>query len=64
MITEWELWACANYFVREHGEDAPIVAAMRADELLAEGNLEGMRVFQRIVRRINQLLEESPGALH
>ena len=57
MITKWELWACANHYIREHGEDAPIVAAMRADELLAEGELEGACTFQSIVWRINQLLE-------
>ena len=61
MITQWELWACANHYIREHGDDAPIVAAMRADELLAEGDLDGSRTFQSIVRRINQLLEGSSG---
>ena len=64
MITEWELWACANHYIREHGEDAPVIAAMRADELLAEGDLEGSRTFQSIVRRINQLLEGPRGAVN
>ena len=64
MITEWELWACANHYIREHGEDAPVIAAMRADELLAEGDLEGARTFQSIARRINELLEGPSGALH
>lgn len=64
VITEWELWACAHHYIREHGEDAPIIAAMRADELLAEGDLAGSRTFQSIVRRINQLLEAPTGQLH
>lgn len=64
MITEWELWACANHYIREHGEDAAVLAAMRADELLAEGDLDGSRTFQSIVRRINELLEGPSGALH
>ena len=64
MITECELWSCANHYIRQHGEDAPIVAAMRADELLAQGDLEGSRTFQSIVRRINQLLEAPSGALN
>ena len=64
MITEWELWACANHYVREHQADAPIVAAMRADELLAQGDMDGARNFQAIVRRINQLLETPTGLLH
>lgn len=65
MISEWELWACANHYVARHGADAPIIAAMRADELLAEGDLGGARTFQAIVRRIEQLLDErAPTSLH
>lgn len=64
MISEWELWVCANHYIREHGEDAAIIAAMRADELLAEGDMAGLRTFQAIVRRINQLMEKSAGSLH
>jgi hypothetical protein len=64
MITEWELWACAHHYIREHGEDAPIIAAMRADELLAAGDLDGFRTFQSIVRRIGQLLDGPGGALN
>jgi hypothetical protein len=64
MIPEWEIWACANHYIMQHGEDAPIIAAMRADELLSEGDLEGARTFQMIVRRINELLEPPSGALH
>jgi hypothetical protein len=64
MLTEWELWACANHFVEKHQADAPIMAAMRADELLAEGDFDGVRAFNAIVRRINQLLEEPVGRTH
>ena len=60
MISEWELWACSNHYIQRFAEDAAIMAAMRADELLAEGDMEGVRIFQRIVRRINQLQQE-PG---
>jgi hypothetical protein len=36
---------------------------MRADELLAQGDLEGAKTFQAIVLRINDLLEK-PRALN
>ena len=39
MLTEWELWACANEYIRQHGFDAPIHAAMPADELLESGDV-------------------------
>jgi hypothetical protein len=63
MLTNWELWACANHFISKHQADAPIIAAMRADELRAEGDLEGARNFQAIVTRINLLLDVPAGPL-
>jgi hypothetical protein len=64
MLPEWELWACAHHYIKQHADDAPILAAMRADELLAAGDLDGARNFQAIVRRINRLLEQPTGKLH
>lgn len=63
-ITEWELWACAQHYVIQHGEDAPIQVAMRADELLAEGDIAGARTFTAIVRRIERLLAPPEGTRH
>jgi hypothetical protein len=63
VLAEWELWACAQHYIKRHLDDAPIHAAMRADELLAQGDLEGAKTFQAIVRRINQLLK-TPEALN
>ena len=53
-LTEWELWACANECIRQHGLDAPIYAEMRADELLEQGDLDGAQNWRLIVHRINQ----------
>lgn len=64
MLSEWELWACANLYVKNHGEDAPILAAIRADELMEQGELDGAANFRAIVRRINQLLAKPSGPLH
>jgi hypothetical protein len=43
MLSEWELWACAQHYVKRHGEDAAVMAAFRCDELLAAGDTEGVR---------------------
>ena len=64
VISDWEIWACANHYITKHGEDAPIIAAMRADELMSECDMQGARTFQMIVKRINQLLEPPSGPLH
>ncbi len=41
----------SGVLVKQHGEDAPIHAAMRADALLEAGDLEGCAVFKRVRRR-------------
>ncbi len=40
------------------GEDAPIEAARRADELAADGDMEGRAVWLRIVKVVEELLAE------
>lgn len=64
MLSEWELWACAQHYVTEHGEDAGVMAALRCDELLDACDYEGARNFQAIIERINRLLETPAGPLH
>ena len=60
MIDDREIWACANLLVRQHGENAWFVAARRADELLAQGEMEGHRTFRRILARIKELEAMKP----
>jgi len=67
MNSEREIYAAANTYIREHGEDAVIHAAMRADALLDAGDLEGQSVWLRVIEAIKALLSASapPGsALH
>jgi hypothetical protein len=61
VLTEWELWACADEVIRQHGLDAPIFAAMRADKLLEQGEMDGAANWRLIVKRINELLAEPAG---
>ena len=64
VLTEWELWACANETIKQHALDAPIFAAMRADELWEQGDEDGARAWRQIVKRINELLAPTPGLLN
>lgn len=44
-----------------HGhEDAPIHAAMRADEMLEKGDLDGYAVWKRIVKAVEELVRVEP----
>jgi hypothetical protein len=63
MIEERELWACASHYLRRHGAEARSVVALRIADLRAGGELEGARVFARILDRIEQLEARAPGGL-
>ncbi len=56
MTTDIDIYASANELIKQHGEDAPIHAAMRADELLEAGNMDGASTWKRIIRAIDELL--------
>lgn len=56
MTSDADIWRTANLLVKQQGEEAPIHAAMRADELLAAGDLDGLAVWKRIAKAIDELL--------
>jgi hypothetical protein len=56
ILFDWEMWACANEQLRQHGENAAIFAAIRADELLEEGDQDGLHNWLLIIDRIEQLV--------
>lgn len=66
MIAEKEIWACAATIIKQYGDAAGFHAAQRADELIAQSDIEGQRTWLRILERVNQLEEMQPptGALN
>ncbi len=62
MTSDLDVYRSANKLIEQHGEDAPILAAMRADELMETGDMDGQTVWLRIVKAVEDLLsEERPG---
>ena len=59
MNRDKEIYGVANVCIREHGEDAVIEAAMRADALLEVGDLDGRNVWLRVIEAIRVLLTRS-----
>ncbi len=55
MIPDLDIYRSAQALVKQHGEDAPIEAAMRADAMLEKGDLDGYAVWKRIVRAVEEL---------
>jgi hypothetical protein len=55
MIADPDIFRAAKLLIEQHGNDAPIRAAQRADELLDEGDLDGAMVWRRILEAIEEL---------
>lgn len=58
MPSEIDIYRSAKLLIDQHGEDAPIFAAMRVDGLAAAGDLEGSGVWRRVLRAIKVLTED------
>ena len=52
MTPDLDIWRATNLLIRQHREDAEVVASRRADELLERGDWEGRLVWLRIRRAI------------
>jgi len=60
MIPDLDIYRSAQVLVREHGQDAPIHAAMRADAMHEAGDLDGYAVWKRILRAAEELQRAEP----
>ncbi len=56
MIPDLDIYRSAQVLVKQHGQDAPIQAAMMADAMLEKGGLDGYAVWKRIVKAAEDLL--------
>ncbi len=55
MTSDLDIYRSANELIKQFGDAADIEAAMRADECLAAGDMEGDAVWRRIVKAIEEL---------
>ncbi len=61
MIPDLDIYRSAQVLIKQHGQDAPIHAAMRADAMLEKGDLDGCAVWKRILRAVEELQGTAPG---
>ena len=65
MTPDLDIYRSASLLVKQHGDDAPIHAAMYADERLDEGDMDGKLVWLSILAAVKELLAKEPeGAVH
>lgn len=55
MADQIDIYRSANLLIREHGSNAAIQAAMRADDMLTSGDVDGALTWKRIVVAIDEL---------
>ncbi len=60
MPSEIDIYRSANVLIDQHGEDAPIFAAMQADKRAEAGDREGRRVWLRVLSAIEELHRVRP----
>ncbi len=61
MLSDLEIYRAAHATISRYGDDAGLHAAQRADELMAAGDMEGRRVWQRIEEAIDELQRTALG---
>ncbi len=64
MTLDIDIWRAANLIMKQHGENAEILAAQRADLMLERGDREGRFVWLRIRRAIAELQAAPTGPAH
>lgn len=60
-MRDLDIYRAANLPIQQYADRAPTHAAMRADELLDAGDLDGAAVCRRVIRAIEELQRKEPG---
>ncbi len=55
MVSNLDIYRSAHELIKQFGDAADIEAAMRADERLVAGDMDGRAVWLRIVKAIEEL---------
>ena len=58
MTSYIDIYRSANELIKQYGDAADIEAAIRVDERVATGDMEGEAVWLRIVKAVEELLSE------
>jgi len=56
-----DIYRTASVLIREHGEEADLVAPQRADTFLEFGAMAGSAVRRRVLKAVKEIQREQPG---
>ncbi len=60
MTSDLDIYRSAKLLIDQHGEDAPIFAAMQADTRMEACDLDGYAVWKRILDAVSEPLDKKP----
>ncbi len=60
VISDLKIYGSAQLIVDQHGDEAPIFAAMQADNKLERGDMESMVAWHRILAAVRVLVRPRP----
>ncbi len=55
MTSDLDIFRTASVLIREHGEDAALEVAQRADAMLEKGAINGQRVWKRVLAAVKEI---------
>ncbi|MSO92222.1 MAG: hypothetical protein EXQ86_02335 [Rhodospirillales bacterium] len=58
MATNSEIYRAADLLIKEFGELAAVGAVVKVDQFEREGNVEGHAVWTRILKAVEELLDD------
>ncbi len=62
MTTDLDIYRSAKLLIDQHGDEAPIHVAMRADAMLDKGDLDGKAVWLRVLKAVTELQDRVPNS--
>ena len=60
MTSDLDIYRSAKLLIDQRGKDAATEAAMRADSMLEKGDMDGKRVWVRVVKAVEELQRTEP----
>ncbi len=55
MTSGLDIYRSAQVLIREHGDDAGLEAAQRANAMLERGDMEGAAVWRRVLKAVEEM---------
>ena len=60
MTSDLDIYRTASVLIREHGDEADLVAAMRADSFLDDGDIDGSAIWKRVLKAVKEIQKQEP----